>query len=117
MKNGQRVLIFFTTAFLFIILGIFIGRNMVQRIHISPLGNVISSENKTDSQDNGKIDINTASLSQLQLLPGIGEGIAQNIIDYRDENGPFVTLKELLNVEGIGKSRLNEILDWIYISN
>lgn len=117
MKNGHRVLIFFTTAFLFIILGIYIGRNMVQHIHISPFGNVITSENKTDPQNNGRIDINTASLLQLQLLPGIGEGIAQNIIDYREENGPFVALKELLNVDGIGKEKLNDILDLIYISN
>ena len=117
MKNGHRVLIFLTTAFLFIILGIFIGRNMVKSIHVSPFGNVITSENRTNVQSNRGIDINNASLQELKLLPGIGEAIAQNIIDYREENGPFIALIELLNVDGIGKETLNGILDYIYISN
>lgn len=117
MKNGQRVLLFLTAAFVCIILGLYIGRNMVQRIHISPFGNVITSENRSGTQNNGKIDINTASLSQLQLLPEIGAGLAQNIIDYREANGPFNTVDELINVKGIGDARLKEIMDLIYVSD
>ena len=48
-------------------------------------------------------------------LPGIGEKIALNIISYREENGPFQSLAELLNVDLIGEKRLEAILDLITI--
>lgn len=117
MKNAHHIFIFLTTAFLFLILGIFVGRNQLQHIRISSLGNVVTDENDANSANNGKIDINTASQAQLQLLPGIGETLAKNIIDYREENGPFMTINDLLNVDGIGKGRLNEILDFICLSD
>lgn len=59
------------------------------------------------------ININTASAEQLAALPGIGEGYANRIVEYREANGPFRTVEELLLVEGIGESRLEAILDYI----
>lgn len=56
-----------------------------------------------------KIDINTANLPQLTKLPGIGKTLAKQIIDYRKQHGSFKTLNDLLNVPGIGPSRLNRI--------
>ena len=61
------------------------------------------------------VNINTASAQQLSALPGIGEGYAGNIIAYREEHGPFKTPEELLNVDGIGQSRLEAILDYITV--
>ncbi|MDE7263021.1 MAG: helix-hairpin-helix domain-containing protein [Oscillospiraceae bacterium] len=54
----------------------------------------------------GPIDINTAGADELQKLTGIGPALAQRIIDYRTEHGPFQSVEELLEVKGIGEANL-----------
>lgn len=61
------------------------------------------------------ININEASSEELQTLPGIGEVIAENIIEYREENGDFQYEDELLNVEGIGEKKYDKIMDYITV--
>lgn len=58
----------------------------------------------TKNQLTGPVNINTAPLTQLVLLPGIGEVKAQAIVDYREQNGPFQSTEELLEVKGIGEA-------------
>jgi competence ComEA-like helix-hairpin-helix protein len=62
------------------------------------------------------IDINTASLEEIESLPSISPTTAQKIIEYRDKNGPFQTVEDLLNVVGIGPSALEQIKDLITVS-
>ncbi len=62
-----------------------------------------------DNDQNGIININTATLQQLDTLPGVGPTTAQNIIDYREENGEFDSIEDLIEVAGIGEATLNEI--------
>jgi comEA protein len=59
------------------------------------------------------ININTASKDQLMLLPGIGEGYAERIILYRDDNGPFSSVDELERVKGIGKKKLEKLKPFV----
>jgi competence protein ComEA len=64
-----------------------------------------------------KIDINRAEPWLLEALPGIGEVLAQRIVDYRNENGPFRTVGDLLKVSGISQGTLDKIEDYITVSD
>lgn len=61
------------------------------------------------------IDLNTAGERELTALPGIGEVLAQRILAYREENGPFQAVEELMNVSGIGEKRMEAIWDLVTI--
>jgi len=63
-----------------------------------------------------KIDINRAEPWLLEALPGIGETRAQDIVDYRNENGPFKRIEDLLQVKGIGEGTFEKMKDYITVS-
>lgn len=62
-----------------------------------------------------KLDLNTATAAQLQRLPGIGEKLSESIVSWREENGSFRTVEELLQVPGIGGKRLEAIWDLVTV--
>jgi len=64
-----------------------------------------------------KIDINRAEPWLLETLPGIGEVLAQRIVDYRNENGLFKRIEDLLKVSGIGPTTFEKIKDYITLSD
>lgn len=61
------------------------------------------------------IDINTASAAELEALPGIGPKLAQTIIDYREKNGPFLSIDDLDNVPGIGAGLIERFRDQVTV--
>ncbi|HUF39810.1 MAG TPA: ComEA family DNA-binding protein [Anaerolineales bacterium] len=67
------------------------------------------------SPPGGLVDINNATLAQLESLPGIGPAIAQRIIDYREDNGPFAKISDIVNVSGIGPATYEQIKDRITV--
>jgi competence protein ComEA len=58
---------------------------------------------KTEGKSNGKVNINTASKTELMTLDGVGAGTAQKIIDHRTARGPFKKAEDLAAVDGVGK--------------
>lgn len=63
------------------------------------------------------IDINTADEDTLCLLKGIGEKLAREIVSYREENGKFKNIEEIMNVSGIGEGIFANIHDFIYVTD
>jgi len=59
------------------------------------------------------VDINSADVHELSALPGIGETLAQRILNYRNAHGNFDRPEELMNVEGIGSGKLEMLLDYV----
>lgn len=59
------------------------------------------------------LDINRATVEQLEALPGIGPVIASRIVEYREKHGRFKTVEDLLKVSGIGPKRLAAIKDFV----
>ena len=76
---------------------------------------VVSTGTPSASAGEGLVNINTASLNELDTLPGIGPTTAQRIIDYRNENGPFGSIEDIVNVSGIGPATYEELKDLITV--
>ena len=109
MKNGRSILLLVIALSVSMVLGVFIGRN-VNSGHVSLSAEDFSAEtrNSRESMDY-RLDINTATKSQLMELQGIGEVMAERIVAYRTEHGMFSSIDALLQVEGIGEKKLQQI--------
>lgn len=76
-----------------------------------------SPEEQESLTPTGKININTATSAQLQTLDGIGPAYARRIIEYREANSGFDSIDELVNVKGIGETRLANIRPFIILND
>lgn len=125
-KPRMSVFMLATAVFAAFTLGLFLGRNTRQSpvtVSVSPSMQTSPSA-PTDSPVVPTeettvilfpININSATKEEIMALPGIGEVLAQRILSYRKEHGSFDAPESLMNVEGIGTKRMEEIWDLITV--
>lgn len=81
----------------------------------SPETDSTKTEPKPEPQKPVSLNINTATVEQFEKLPGIGEGLARAIVEFREQNGPFQQIDDLMKVPGIGKNKLERIKPFIFV--
>ena len=78
--------------------------------HRAPAHPVTSADAKA-----APVDINTASAPDLETVPGIGHALAQRIVSFRDKNGAFESVDDLLKVQGIGEKSLGKLRPYVTV--
>jgi competence protein ComEA len=73
----------------------------------APIGGTVEAGG--DGASSGPVDLNTASATELEALPGVGPTIAAAIVEHRERNGPFRSVDDLLDVPGIGPAKLDQL--------
>ncbi len=118
MKKNAMVMLTALAAFLLTVSAFFLGRSTVRGVKVQAQRSIpvqTEAARSLPETEPERININEASAEELQQLPQIGETIAQRIVDYRTEHGPFSGISELMNVEGIGESRFEAIKDYVTV--
>jgi competence protein ComEA len=74
-----------------------------------------SAGGSSGQQPGGKVNINSATASDFENLPGIGPVLAQKIVDYRDQHGPFRSIQDLMKVTGIGQKKFDSLSAYVTV--
>ena len=122
MKKASMAIIAVTLLFSIFTLGFFLGRNSNRStVSVSYSGTVPTKQTDPTTPSETApavvfpLDLNTATAEELTMLPGIGQVLAERVVAYRQEQGPFESVAQLGNVEGIGDKKLEAILEFVTI--
>jgi competence protein ComEA len=94
-----------------------------ERVYVPTVGEVVPAPVVGGSSRSGDgaagppplVDLNTASVDELDALPGVGPATAQAIVDWREERGGFTSVDQLLDVRGIGEAKLAQLRDLVTV--
>ncbi|MBQ1264329.1 MAG: helix-hairpin-helix domain-containing protein [Oscillospiraceae bacterium] len=101
-----------------VLLGFFLGRNTITktlRVQTERTKTAEISEQVPVQTATAPVDLNTADVQMLMTLPGVGEVLAQRIIEYRDLAEGFVFAEQLLEVEGVGEAKFAQLRPYITV--
>ena len=113
-----KAIAFIVIAVIALALGLYLECCDKKEFVISSVPNQIDKsdiENKSHYDDEGRLDINLATIEELMELKGIGEVLALRIVNYREERGQFMAVEELALVPGIGYKILNNNREYICV--
>ena len=119
--TAQKVLLAVTALFVTFTLAFFIGRSSVhaqittERAPEELVRELPEPESAPEAAP--RLELNRATQAELEALPGIGAVLAERIVAWRSANGPFVSVEQIMDVEGIGEKKFAEIRDSIYVGD
>ena len=114
--KSEIILLGLTAAFL-CTLAVLSAQDRQERIPGAVIETEVEVPREEIAPDFPPADLNTATAEELDTLPGIGESLAGRIIAYREANGPFRTIEQIMEVSGIGEAKFAELKDRITVDN
>ena len=86
--------------------------NLVLGLAIAPS---MALAQKAKPHGGDKVNLNTATVEQLQTLPGVGPAMAKKIVEHRTKSGKFTKVEEILNIQGIGEKKFQKMKDRLVV--
>ena len=114
--KSEIILLGLTAAFL-CTLAVLSAQDRQERIPGAVIETEVEVPREEIAPDFPPVDLNTATAEELDTLPGIGESLARRIIAYREANGPFGSIEEIMEVSGIGEAKFAELEDRVTVDN
>lgn len=109
VTKAEKVLLGLTAVFLCVLVGLYFHdarETDGERVSVTTQKEV---PQETLTPDFTPVNINTATAAELTELPGIGEKLAERIVEYRTVNGPFTSVEEIMEVDGIGEGKFSDL--------
>ena len=127
LEKSQWILMVLSVLFVTFTLAFFIGRNSISAVITTQNPQPTPAQTSTAKQDEApvqeaatiieqpRVNLNTATQEELEDLPGIGPKLAERIIAWREQNGAFVSVEQLMDVNGIAEGKFEELKELIYV--
>ncbi len=119
LEWAHKALLGLTGLFVIFTLAFFIGRSSAHAVistQTAPVELVYETA-PLEQEPSIRLNLNEATADELEALPGIGPVLAERILQWREEYGPFVSAEQIMDIEGIGEKKYGEIQDLIYVED
>lgn len=115
VTKSEKILLGLTTLFLCVLLVLFLRDRQAAEMPGAAAETERAGAQEIVVPERAPMGINTASVQQLAQLPGLSRTLACRIVEYREANGPFETLEEIMEVPGIGAGKLSGLREYLVV--